>query len=93
MVNLRSAVLLSLALSMVPMATVAEEAAEAAVTACDSAHFRIALDVGHTARVYGQLSARGVPEFEFNKNLAGIVVQALHNAGFPLAEMRDPGEQ
>jgi N-acetylmuramoyl-L-alanine amidase len=66
----------------------AEQAASAAPQSCDSEHFRIVLDVGHTAIVHGQISVRGVPEFEFNKNLADIVLQALHKADFPLAEMR-----
>jgi N-acetylmuramoyl-L-alanine amidase len=84
--RLLAAALLIVAMFAAPAS--AEEAAGVATPACDSAHFRIVLDVGHTALVYGQLSVRGTPEFEFNKNLANIVLEALHNADFPLAQMR-----
>ena len=49
---------------------------------CDRAAFRIVLDVGHTPEVPGAISARGVPEFEFNLSLARQVEQKLVETGF-----------
>ena len=40
------------------------------------------VDVGHTVEVPGAISARGVPEYTFNLNLARDVQQALVDAGF-----------
>ena len=42
----------------------------------------IALDVGHTPTKPGAISARGVPEYEFNLNLARRVRDELVSAGF-----------
>jgi N-acetylmuramoyl-L-alanine amidase len=50
--------------------------------ACRPAAFRVVLDVGHTARVPGADSARGVPEYSFNLQLADTIKQALVTAGF-----------
>ena len=50
--------------------------------ACDRAAFRIVLDVGHTPEVPGAISARGVSEFEFNRNLAKQIEQKLIDTGF-----------
>ena len=50
--------------------------------ACVPATFRVALDVGHTAAVPGAMSARGVPEYSFNMQLADAIKQALVDAGF-----------
>jgi N-acetylmuramoyl-L-alanine amidase len=55
--------------------------------ACDRGAFRIVLDVGHTAQVPGAMSARGVPEYEFNLRLAGQVDAALKAAGFSATHM------
>ena len=49
---------------------------------CERAAFRVVIDVGHTARAPGARSARGVPEFAFNLNLAGRIEQQLLAAGF-----------
>lgn len=42
----------------------------------------IALDVGHSWQKSGALSARGVREFEFNRNLAEVIAQTLQARGF-----------
>jgi N-acetylmuramoyl-L-alanine amidase len=47
-----------------------------------AAHFRVALDVGHTADVPGALSARGVTEYAFNLRLAREIEKELRAAGF-----------
>jgi N-acetylmuramoyl-L-alanine amidase len=57
-------------------------AAAARKPACDRAAFRVVLDVGHTAEAPGAISARGVPEFEFNLSLARRIETALMEAGF-----------
>ena len=50
--------------------------------ACPRAKFRVVVDVGHTLDVPGAMSARGVPEYAFNLQLAQEVKQALTDAGF-----------
>jgi N-acetylmuramoyl-L-alanine amidase len=50
--------------------------------ACGRAAFRVVIDVGHTAQAPGATSARGVPEFVFNLNLARRIEQQLRAAGF-----------
>ena len=53
------------------------------VAACTrAATFRAVVDVGHTADVPGALSARGVPEYEFDLRLANKIDKDLHAAGF-----------
>lgn len=49
---------------------------------CDRSKFRIILDVGHTADSYGALSARKVPEFEFNLKLGQRIEEKLKADGF-----------
>ena len=49
---------------------------------CARSTFRVLIDVGHTATSPGADSARGVPEYEFNLKLAGVIAQSLHDAGF-----------
>lgn len=49
---------------------------------CERAKFRVVIDVGHTLDVPGAISARGVPEYAFNLQLATQVKQALTAAGF-----------
>ena len=51
-------------------------------TICDPAKFRILLDVGHTAKSEGAISARNVPEFSFNLHLAQRIEEKLKDAGF-----------
>ena len=42
------------------------------------------LDVGHTDKDSGQISARGVKEYDFNMNLARRLLEELINTGlFP----------
>ena len=53
-----------------------------AAGSCDRAHFRLVIDVGHTAITYGATSANGLPEFQFNLSLAQVVLQHLRDAGF-----------
>jgi N-acetylmuramoyl-L-alanine amidase len=49
---------------------------------CQRAKFRVVVDVGHTIDVPGAISARGVPEYAFNLQLARQVQQSLVDAGF-----------
>jgi N-acetylmuramoyl-L-alanine amidase len=49
---------------------------------CGRATFRVIIDVGHTAQAPGATSARGLPEFVFNLNLAERIKQQLLDAGF-----------
>jgi N-acetylmuramoyl-L-alanine amidase len=49
---------------------------------CRHSTFRTVVDVGHTLEVPGAISARGVPEYQFNLQLADEVRQALVAAGF-----------
>ena len=49
---------------------------------CPRSAFRVVVDVGHTVDVPGAMSARGIPEYAFNLQLAREVNQALHDAGF-----------
>ena len=49
---------------------------------CDRARFGIVLDVGHTERAPGAISASGVPELDFNRRLAAAAAERLARAGF-----------
>jgi N-acetylmuramoyl-L-alanine amidase len=75
-------------LSLLPPAATFGASAEAPPAAgaerskCTRGQFRLILDVGHTAEVPGAMSARGVPEFEFNLRLAKEIKQKLVDAGF-----------
>jgi N-acetylmuramoyl-L-alanine amidase len=51
-------------------------------SSCDRAAFRLALDVGHAAKIYGAISARGAHEYDFNLRLAREIEQKLVDAGF-----------
>jgi N-acetylmuramoyl-L-alanine amidase len=53
-----------------------------AQSSCQHAAFRVVVDVGHTVDVPGAMSARGVPEYAFNLQLAQDIKQALVDAGF-----------
>jgi N-acetylmuramoyl-L-alanine amidase len=55
---------------------------KAKASACDRHAFRAVVDVGHTLKVGGATSARGIYEYEFNLRLAKEVVQKLTDAGF-----------
>ncbi len=54
----------------------------AAPPACDRQNYKIVLDAGHTEEEPGAISARGVPEFGFNVNLAQDISKALIGQGF-----------
>jgi N-acetylmuramoyl-L-alanine amidase len=45
------------------------------------------LDVGHTDKDSGQISARGVKEYDFNMNLARRLLEELVNTGFISTQM------
>lgn len=49
----------------------------------------IAVDAGHSARRFGATSARGLPEYRFNLDMARLVVAELRQAGFPRAFLID----
>jgi N-acetylmuramoyl-L-alanine amidase len=49
---------------------------------CEPANFRLVVDVGHTRKSDGALSARNVPEFDFNLHLATRLVEKLKSEGF-----------
>jgi len=51
-------------------------------TTCDPTKFRIVLDVGHTAKSEGAISARNVAEFAFNLRLAQRIEEKLKAEGF-----------
>jgi N-acetylmuramoyl-L-alanine amidase len=60
-------------------------ASQAVSENCTRSTFRVVVDVGHTVDVPGAMSARGVPEYAFNLQLAREVKQALVDAGFEQA--------
>src|SRR5215204_601729 len=49
---------------------------------CKRAAFRVIIDVGHTEKAPGAISARGVPEFVFNLSLGKRIEQQLRATGF-----------
>ena len=59
-----------------------QSASQAASENCLRSSFRVVVDVGHTADVPGAMSARGIPEYAFNLQLAHEIKQALVDAGF-----------
>jgi N-acetylmuramoyl-L-alanine amidase len=60
----------------------ADKPAQPAAAKCDPAKLRIAVDVGHTRESDGAMSARDVPEYNFNLTLARRVVEKLKSEGF-----------
>jgi N-acetylmuramoyl-L-alanine amidase len=54
---------------------------------CQRAKFRVVVDVGHSLGAPGAISARGIPEYAFNLQLAQEIKQALADAGFAEAEL------
>jgi N-acetylmuramoyl-L-alanine amidase len=60
----------------------AEKPTQAATPKCDPAKLRIAVDVGHTKQSDGAMSARDVPEYNFNLNLSRRLVDKLKSEGF-----------
>src|SRR5260370_18427969 len=75
---------------MVPMAVVEpawpkeiEEARrQPKPSTCDRSQFRVVLDVGHTVDAPGAMSARNVPEYDFNLRLAKYLERSLIEDGF-----------
>jgi N-acetylmuramoyl-L-alanine amidase len=65
-----------------PQAAAKPEPAKPVAAKCDPAKFRLIVDVGHTAKSDGAMSARNVPEFQFNLHLAQRLVERLHAEGF-----------
>jgi len=55
--------------------------------ACEPAKFHLVVDVGHTRKSDGALSARNVPEYEFNLKLATRLVEKLKSDGFTGARL------
>ncbi len=49
---------------------------------CDRSRFRVVVDVGHTVQAPGALSARSVPEYDFNLRLGQQIHQRLIADGF-----------
>jgi N-acetylmuramoyl-L-alanine amidase len=62
-------------------------ASSPAANTCNPAKFRIVLDVGHTAKSEGAISARNVPEFAFNLHLARRVEEKLKAEGFAATKL------
>jgi N-acetylmuramoyl-L-alanine amidase len=55
---------------------------ERAAALCNRDRFRVVIDVGHSREAPGALSARGIPEYEFNLALAKQIEEKLRQAGF-----------
>jgi N-acetylmuramoyl-L-alanine amidase len=68
---------LALAVALAPGAAAAPASGH-----CDTARFRTIIDVGHTPEVPGAISARGVPEYEFNLRLSRRIERELLTRGF-----------
>jgi N-acetylmuramoyl-L-alanine amidase len=49
---------------------------------CDRSQFRVVLDVGHTVESPGAISARNVPEYDFNLRLATQIKRDMIEDGF-----------
>jgi N-acetylmuramoyl-L-alanine amidase len=69
----------------------AATASRPAAESCPRSAFRVVVDVGHTLDVPGAMSARGVPEYAFNLQLAREIKQALADAGFEQAVLMITG--
>ena len=66
-----------------PAKSVVKSAVKSVVkSACHRSAFRVVIDVGHTIDSPGADSARGVPEYQFNLALAGVIKDQLVEAGF-----------
>lgn len=49
---------------------------------CFAPSYRIAIDIGHYVASPGAISATGITEFSYNKDLAKLLVESLHKANF-----------
>jgi len=65
----------------------ASKSSRPSAATCDPSKFRIVVDVGHTAESEGAMSARNVPEFAFNLQLAQQLVERLKAEGFAEARL------
>lgn len=54
----------------------------ASAHACSKETFGVVIDVGHSAKSPGAVSARGTPEWRFNHNLASLLAEELRSSGF-----------
>ncbi len=64
----------------------------AAQAACERDEFVLAIDVGHSVRSPGATSAHGVPEYLYNKTLAGRLLAAAHKRGYDEAFIVNDGD-
>ncbi|MBV8744354.1 MAG: N-acetylmuramoyl-L-alanine amidase [Xanthobacteraceae bacterium] len=81
--NTRGVALLgALALVTASQALAASPVKRTAAASCDRAQFRAIIDVGHSQKSPGALSARGVNEFDFNLRLARDIHHHLTEMGF-----------
>jgi N-acetylmuramoyl-L-alanine amidase len=74
---------------IVSMALLFVSAPQASAGSCkfkDRGDVKVVVDIGHTPTDSGQISARGVPEFEFNTRLAQRVTHELQRAGYRSAQ-------
>jgi N-acetylmuramoyl-L-alanine amidase len=86
--SILAASLLTIAATLPANAQLSKPAAKTAIPAtCDRAHFRMIIDVGHSEEVPGAMSARGVPEYSYNLNLAKKIHAKLQEAGFSKAHL------
>lgn len=67
---------------LVPILCLAAIDVSSPALACTRSDVVVAVDVGHSSSSPGAVSARGVPEFRFNRELADVIVKALASAGF-----------
>jgi len=68
--------------SVKPEAAEASPPSKLVARKCEPAKFRLVVDVGHTRKSDGALSARNVPEYDFNLRLATRLVEKLKSEGF-----------
>jgi len=59
---------------------------------CNSDDFRIAIDVGHDGRRWGATSARGLPEYGFNREFGRRLSARLAVSGFPLTMLLESSD-
>jgi N-acetylmuramoyl-L-alanine amidase len=76
------ALLGALALVTASQALAASPAKRTSGGTCDRAQFRAIIDVGHSQKSPGAMSARGVNEFDFNLRLASDIHHHLTEMGF-----------
>jgi N-acetylmuramoyl-L-alanine amidase len=77
-----TACLVAAILAVPALAQTASPVSKSSSPVCDHARFRALIDVGHTLEEPGAISARGMPEYDFNLRLALHIERALREAGF-----------